>query len=572
MPWGSTSRRERAASWIAEPAPIDLDALIAAGHSPRFAALLARRGAVDPESAERFLAPRLEHLHDPSLLAGMAPAVERLVAAREAKQKIAIVGDYDVDGISATAQLLAVFSSLGLEAQAILPHRMRDGYGFQACHVERAIAAGCRLIVTADCGSSSRAAIEAAGESGVDVVVTDHHIAGETLPDGAIQINPHQPGCTYPFPDLAAAGIAFKLSLALARRIGKPISEEALLRIACLGTIADLVPLRGENRVIAALGLKALEGSRSVGLKALIRQAGMKPPYSASDIGFRIGPRLNAAGRLAEADPALEILLSRDAERAAALAAQLDEWNRDRQSEEAAVVEQALALADQRAEQLGQTPAILVFWSLDWHRGVVGIAAGRLARAWNRPTLLLAVEGESATGSGRSIPGIALHGFLSPWKERLHRFGGHAQALGLSASLESLPILREEWEEAAAAGFSPDLLERRYSYEIEASPSEIDLRFYEKLAALAPFGQGNPEPVIRVGPLTLDRTPRRFGADHLSARARGDDGRGVNLVGWGWQSRAEQLDGRFEVLAILEYDRYLGEPSLRLIDARAVAS
>lgn len=542
--------------------------MIAAGHSPRFAALLARREATDPEAAERFLSPSIDHLHDPRLLSGMAEAVDRLVAAREAKQKIAIVGDYDVDGVTATAQLIAVFSACGMDAQAILPHRMRDGYGFQPCHVERAREAGCGLIVTADCGSSSLPAIEAATQAGLSVIVTDHHLPGGPLPAGTIQINPRQSGCGYPFPDLAAAGIALKLSLALGERLGRALPIDALLRIACLGTIADLVPLRGENRVIAALGLKALETSRSVGLKALIRQAGMKPPYSASDIGFRIGPRLNAAGRLAEADPALEILLSRDEERAAELAVRLDGWNRERQAEEARVVEQAQAQAEERVERLGRPPAIFTLWSPEWHRGVVGIAAGRIARIWNRPTLLLAVEGETATGSGRSVPGIALHGFLSPWKERLIRFGGHAQALGLSAGLDGLPALRDEWEEAADGAFPPELLRQSFRYELEVAPKEVDLGWFRELTRLAPFGQGNPQPVVRVGPLELAAPPRLFGTEHLSARARGADGGHLNLVGWSWQERAAELQGRFEVLGTFDLDRYLGEPVMRLIDAR----
>jgi single-stranded-DNA-specific exonuclease len=502
----------------------------------------------------------------------MAEAVDRLVAAREAKQKVAIVGDYDVDGVTATAQLLAVFSACGIEAQAILPHRLRDGYGFQAAQVERALQAGCGLIVTADCGSSSIPAIEAATAAGLDVLVTDHHLPGGPLPAGTIQVNPRQAGCGYPFPDLAAAGIAFKFSLALGQRLGRALPVEALLRIACLGTIADLVPLRGENRVIAALGLKALESSRSPGLKALIRQAGMKTPYSASDIGFRIGPRLNAAGRLAEADPALEILMSRDEKRAIELAVQLDGWNRERQTEEALVVEQAQAQAQERADRLGRPPAIFILWSPEWHRGVVGIAAGRIARIWNRPTLLLAVEGETATGSGRSVPGIALHGFLAPWKERLLRFGGHAQALGLSADLGCLPALREEWEEAADGAFAPEMLVRSHTYELEAAPGEIDIAFLDRLSHLAPFGQGNPQPVVRVGPLELAAAPRFFGTDHLSARAREPAGGTLNLVGWGWQPRADDLLGRFEALGTLDLDRFLGEPVMRLIDARPEGS
>jgi len=522
---------------------------------------------VDAEAAARFLTPSLDQLHDPFLLAGMAEAVDRLLSARAAGRKIAIVGDYDVDGVSSTALLLAVFGACGLDARAILPNRMRDGYGFQPVHVERARQAGCGLILTADCGSSSVPAIEAAHALGIEVVVTDHHLPGGELPAGAIQINPRQSGCGYPFRDLAAAGIALKVALAFAGLAGRALPLGQLLRIACLGTIADLVPLRGENRVIAALGLKALEGSRSVGLKALIRQAGMKAPYSAADIGYRIGPRLNAAGRLDDPGPALEILLARDEGRAADLAVELDGWNRRRQVEEARVVEEAEAQVRARLDETGELPSILALWSPSWHRGVVGVAAGRLARTWHRPALLLAVEGESATGSGRSLPGIELHGFLSPWRERLLRFGGHAQALGLTARVAELPALRNEWE-ASARGFPAEILARSHRYEIELAPGQVDLALFRNLARLEPFGQGNPQPVLRVGPMRLAAPPRLFGANHLSARAAGSEGSALDLVGWGWQPRAADLDGWFEALGTLDYDDYRGAPVLRLLDAR----
>ncbi len=537
--------------------------LAAAGQPPWLAALLARRGVTDSKDAERFLRPSLDQLHDPFLLAGMEEAVARLLDAKARGERVAIVGDYDVDGVTATAQLLAVFRKCGLEARPVLPHRLREGYGFQTVHVERARELGCGLIVTADCGSSSAAAVEAALAAGIGVIVTDHHLPGCELPAGALHINPRQARCTYPFRDLAAAGLALKLCLALAARCGFQLDPLPLLRIACLGTIADLVPLQGENRVIAALGLAALAAARSQGLKALIKQSGMTPPYTAADIGFRLGPRLNAAGRLSDADRALELLMSRDPGRALELALELDGWNRERQATENRVVEEA------RRGFAGRSPLppILVAWSESWHKGVVGVAAGRIAKEFHRPAVLLSVEGESATGSGRSVPGLELHAFLAAWKDRLRRFGGHAQAVGLTVDRERLEELRGEWEEAGAA-WPAELLAHRIEYELELPPREVTNGLLAQLAALEPFGQGNPRPLVRTGPLRLQGEPRPFGNGHLSARARGEDGAAVDLVGWRWGERAGSLRGPFEVLASVENDTYRGGPVLRLVDSR----
>jgi len=549
--------------WVAAPVPEWAAGLERDGVPSWLAALLARRGVEDSRGAERFLHPSLDQLHDPFLLAGMEEAVARLLAARERKEKVAVVGDYDVDGISATALLLAVFAACGIEAKAVMPHRLREGYGFQPIHVERARELGCGLVVTADCGSSSVEAVEAAMAAGIGVVVTDHHLPGCELPAGTLHINPHQSHCTYPFQDLAAVGLAFKLALALAARCGKTLDPAPLLRVACLGTIADLVPLHGENRVIAALGLKALAEAKSQGLKALILQSGMKPPFTAADVGFRMGPRINAAGRLHDPERALELLLSRDAGRAAALAAELDGWNRERQTTEMRVVEEAMRQFAQRSP----LPPILVAWSESWHKGVVGIAAGRVAKDLHRPVVLLAVEGPTATGSGRSLPGLELHGFLSAWKDRMEKFGGHSQAIGLTVATDRLEELRSEWE-AAGAEWPEEMLVRRVEYELHMAPAEVSPRLLAQLARLEPFGQGNPRPLLRTGPLRIEGEPRNFGNGHLSARARGGDGAAVELVGWRWGERVRDLRGSFEVLACVEDDSYRGGPVLRLVDSR----
>ncbi len=545
------------------PEPPAVAQLIRDGLPARLARLLARRGVSDAAQARAFLSPSLDQLHDPLLLAGLPQAVERLLLACERKEAVAVVGDYDVDGVSATALLLATLRSCGLTAHPVLPHRLREGYGFQPLHAERAAELGCGVIVTVDCGVAALAAVERARALGIDVIITDHHLPGEALPTGVVLVNPRQPECAYPFPDLAGVGLAFKLALALLERAGRPAPFEALLRVACLGTIADVVPLLGENRVIASLGLAALGATRSVGLKALIAVAGVKPPFSASDVGFRLGPRLNAAGRLASPDGALELLLTRDPARAGVLAGELERHNRARQEEEVQVLDEARQIALARTP----LPPILVAWSNTWHRGVLGIAAGRLARELSRPTVLLSAANGSAVGSGRSIAGVDLHAFLSSFQHRCERFGGHSQAIGLSVPVHELEALRRDLEEAAAE-WPATLLAPRLEYELEVAPGEVQEGLLAELARLEPHGQSNPQPLLRVGPLCLTAEPRLFGRGHLSASAAGEDGARIGLLGWRWQERQEALAGRFEVLAHLERDDYTQRPVLRLIDAR----
>ncbi len=551
--------------WSAAPRHDNTDKLEAGGLPAWLAALLARRGVKTPAEAQAFLEPELSHLIDPRRLDGMEAATERLLAARQRDERVAIVGDYDVDGVSATALLAAVFKACRLEVVTILPHRLREGYGFQPTHVEAAALQGCRVIVTADCGSSSYDAADEALKRGIDLIVSDHHLTGRRLPARVIEINPKREGSSYPFPDLSGAGLAFKLATSLAERAERQIETAALLRIACLGTICDLVPLVGENRVIAALGLAALPETRSPGLRALIRRTGLRPPFDASDVGFRLGPRLNAAGRVSEPQQALDLLMTRDAEEARRLAETLEACNRERQAAEALVVDEAR----ERLSQLDPLPRLLVEWDERWHQGVVGIAASRIAREFHRPAILLSVDGVSATGSGRSIRGIDLHRFLAQWSEELSRFGGHARAVGLSVATDQLEHLRQAWCEAAAE-WDDELLRRRLEYELAPRPEEVNAELLADLQRLAPFGPGNQQPLLRVGRLRLAGKPRRFGRldTHAAASSRSSDGHQVELLGWGWGERLGQLTDWFEVLGHLELDRYRNAPVLRLVDAR----
>ncbi len=557
-------RLANAPEWNPAPVPEAAEVLAEAGYG-RLAPLLARRGVATPAEAERFLSPDPRALHDPFGLHGMEEAVKRLLEAAREEGTVAVVGDYDVDGVSACALVTAVLQSLGARVLPLIPNRFTDGYGFQETQVERARSEGAEVILTVDCGTSSTPAIESAVASGMDVIVTDHHLPGDDFPDSAIQINPHQDGCSYEFGGLSGAGLALKLAQGLYRRSGRSEPLEALLRVACLGTIADVVPLVGENRVIAALGLRALQDARSHGLKALMKVAAVRGALTSEAVGFRIGPRINAAGRLKDASLALDLLLCRDADQAKKLAEELDELNRKRQSEERRVVDAARASFAER----DPLPGILVAWDETWSRGVVGIAAGRLAREFHRPVILLGLDGESATGSGRSIPDVNLHEFVSGFADRLARFGGHRQAIGLTVEATGLEDLRTSLEEAAR--WPAEALIRRYSHELELAADDVDTNLYRELARLEPHGEANRKPLIRIGPLKRAGTPRHFGSDHVSLPARDPertDGRPVRLLGWRWKKRLDELGGRFEVLGRLAWDGYLGQPVLELEDAR----
>ncbi len=562
--------RETAAEWVERATPEAAESLAAAGYG-LLAPLLARRGVTTPAAADAFLAPHRRGLHDPFLLLGMTAAVERLLAACAGRSTVAIVGDYDVDGVTACALLTVVLRSLGANVVPILPNRLTEGYGFQPLQVEKAELAGAAAIVTVDCGTTSREAILAAIERGMDVIVTDHHLVGGDFPPQAIQINPLQEDCSYPCRDLCGAGLAFKLAQAVLRRSGRREPLAALLRMTCLGTIADMVPLLGENRVIAALGLQALSQARSPGLRALKLVARTTGSVSAADVAYRLAPRMNAAGRMDDPELALRLLLTRDPEEATDLAGKLNALNEKRRDEERRVADQAR----ERFAVCDPLPGVLMEWDPDWHRGVVGIVAGRLARELHRPVILLGVDGDTGTGSGRSIPNLDLHAFVAGFRDRMIRSGGHPQAVGLSVAHAELPDLREAMEQAA--DWPPELLIRRREYELDLSPEQIDRALCAELARLEPHGRGNRQPLIRLGPIERAGKLRELSADgvRLRVRAAGGNGtqggRSVELLGWGWKRRLARFDGEFEVLGTVETDSWAGGPPVvKIEDARSV--
>jgi len=479
-----------------------------AGIPPVIAGLLLARGVATAGEAHRFFHPDGSQIHDPFLLSGMDEAVCVLLSAARAGRRIVVFGDYDVDGVTAVAQLKAALSRVGAPAIAFIPHRVKDGYGLRPDTVRRVLTElAPSVIVTVDCGITAVEGVACAREAGVEVVVTDHHLVPEKLPEGAVVVNPRQPGCTYPYKELAGSGLAFKLAEAIARQAGVGLSRDSLLRAACLGTIADIVPLTGENRAIAALGLAALARPRAPGLAALLQACGIEPGQAptSEEVAFRIAPRLNAAGRLDTALLALTLFEERDPARAGEIARRLCVENALRQAIERRVFGEARERIAKYFDP--DRDALLVEADPSWHRGVLGIAASRLAREYNRPVLLFALEGERAHGSGRSIPGVSLHATLKDLRHRFLDFGGHDQAVGGTLASDGFAAFREEARRLFAERVPRERLVARERAEAELPLEEISDEILGHLQRFEPHGAGNPRPVFACRDA---RAPERF--------------------------------------------------------------
>src|SRR5882724_8633575 len=460
------------------------------------------RGYREPSQAERFLEPRFEHLPNPFELKGIEVAVSRLQSALAQGEHVCVYGDYDVDGVTSTALLVSVLRKLGGNVEFYVPHRLVEGYGLNVRALEKLAARGTRLVVSADCGVTAVAEIDAAAKLGLDVVVIDHHTASQDLPRALAILNPHQPGCTFPGRELAAVGVAFHLLLALRKRLREagwfasrpePNLREVLDLVA-LGTIADVVPLTGPNRVLVHFGLKELARGARVGVLALKSVAQLAGEVTAGDVGFKLGPRINAAGRLDDASVGVRLLLSEDLREARALAEQLDRANAERQDLQVRIASEAIA----HAEKLGPPEArrTLVVSSSGWHVGVVGIVAARLVERFHRPALVIAEEGGVAKGSGRSVEGFHLYDALARCAHHLTKFGGHKHAAGVTLDTGRISDFAEALEAEGREALDPAQLSARLRIDAELHPSEVRMELASQLRRLAPFGAGNPEPVF----------------------------------------------------------------------------
>ncbi len=458
--------------------------------------LLVARGHAEPESARAFLRPSLDALHDPTTLTDLPVALDRLRSAIDRGETILVHGDYDVDGMCAAALYTGVLRLLGARVVPFVPHRTRDGYDLGPAGIRRAAEADARVILTADCGTVAHDAVEAAGRAGMDVVVTDHHTPAATLPAARAVVNPRREDCHYPNPHLSGTGVAFKVSLALARSYGVAEREiHYFLDLVALATVADVMPLTGENRVMTHFGLRVLRATRNPGLRALVEVAGLGDrALTAGHLSHGLGPRLNAIGRLDDAGTGLALLLS-DGSGAGALAAALESANARRQSMDRDMVARAQALLERR-DRAGRDRAI-VLAEEGWHAGVIGIVASRLVELYHRPTVLIAIPGDGglARGSARSIPGFDLLDAVRACGEHLERFGGHAAAAGFDIRPDHVEAFRAAFEEESRRRL-PDPPVPELRVDLELTLGEVTPELVRYLAHAGPFGAGNPTPVF----------------------------------------------------------------------------
>ncbi|MFP6766839.1 MAG: single-stranded-DNA-specific exonuclease RecJ [Planctomycetaceae bacterium] len=545
------------------------------------AQVLLARGVTDIEAAREFLQSRLMDMHDPALIPGIDDAADRIVAAIADGRRITIYGDYDVDGVTGTSLLWHCLNLAGGTVDYRIPDRINDGYGLNPRAVRQlAEEDASRLLITVDCGIASVAEATLARELGMELVITDHHNIGETLPAAAVLVHPRLPGSEYPFGDLCGAAVAFKLAWAVCQRLGdgrraSPQMREFLLSaigLAAIGTISDVMPLLGENRVLVSYGLQGLHERASVGLKALLEVSGSEGPLQAEDIAFGVGPRINAAGRLQQARLAVELLTTSDPQKARQLATHLDKLNKDRRSLETQIFKQAKKQVAEHSEW--QDAAALVLASKDWHPGVIGIVANRVVEEFGKPVILLALSVMEGTGkgSGRSFAGFDLYSGVAACAEHLEGFGGHHAAAGLTIKSENVGAFREAFAGYVAENHVVTEEDRELKIDAEVRLADVTHKAVTALDALGPFGQANPRPRFAASDVELAGDPRTMGEGdrHLSLALK-TNGRPLRAVAFGRGEWAEPLRTTTEPLAICfepMINRWKGRESveLKLID------
>jgi single-stranded-DNA-specific exonuclease len=539
------------------------------GVSAVTARLLCIRGLDSLDEARRFLSPRLEDLHDPFRLADMPAAVDRILAAIAAKDRIAIHGDYDVDGVTSTVILRRALELLGADVVHFIPERFRDGYGLQPATIDRLHHDGARLVISVDCGIRAADAAARARELGMDLIITDHHEPDTELPHALAVINPKRHDCSYPDKNLAGVGVALKLVQALCGRSGRSNWMPAFVKVAAIGTLADVVPLTGENRVIAKLGLGMLsKGPHKVGLRALLDACGLSGrEIDSYHIGFVVAPRVNAAGRMSTPDIAARLLLASDeamGEEARALAEQLNAENLRRQQEEADIVAQARKVVETDLDVGSRT--VLVVAGDGWHRGVIGIVASKLVDTFHRPAIVISIDGDMAHGSCRSIPSFNMLAALESCGEVMSKFGGHKQAAGLTIETARIRELRARVNDFADGCLGPDDLRPRLWIDGALTFRSIDEQVVSELAALAPFGAGNPCPIFRTSRVEIVDGPRRLKERHLKMAFR-QEGRVFRGIAWRASERESfvaEHRAAIDLAFSLENDTYNGERYLQL--------
>lgn len=544
--------------------------------SPLLAQCLLNRGHSHLERISDFLEPRLKSLNDPFLLPNMATAVERLFQARERKEPVVIFGDYDVDGVTSTALLLEAFGRLGWQAHFYLPHRMDEGYGLSRDGVENCLKKHpTTLLLAVDCGSTAVESIAWLREKGVDVIVLDHHQVSSPAPSATALVNPQveaessSKDGTPDFRELCSVGLAFKLAHALVKRgretglVGaNEFDLRPLLDLVALGTIADLVPLTGENRILVSAGLERLNSTKRPGLVALKKVAQATETVGTYEVGFQLAPRLNAAGRLETANESLDLLLARDEAEAMPIAQALDSRNRERQKIERSIVDEVIGAV--RAKFNPETDYVIVEGQLLWHIGVVGIVASRVLQEFYRPTIIMGGEGEEWRGSGRSIAGFDLAGALCECTDLLLRHGGHAMAAGLSIAATNLEAFRQRLNEHARRTLKPEDLQAPLQLDAEVGLDEINLVRLTEFDRLRPTGQGNPAVQFCARKVSHQRPLQRIGADKQHVKMWVTDGSGTHEAVWWGAGNGNLPVGTFDLAFAPQVNQYNGQRTIQL--------
>jgi single-stranded-DNA-specific exonuclease len=542
---------------------------------PLLADILAARGIESAADIQSFLSPSLSEMIDPNLMQGMSAAVERLLKARINKETVCVYGDYDVDGISGTALLVSFLRITGFTCNYFIPNRFDDGYGLNIESIERIIALGATLIVSVDCGITAVDEAIQCRTRGADLIIVDHHTPKDQIPDACAVINPLQSGCLYPFKFLAGVGVAFNLLVALraALREAGAFTDNVLpdlrewLDLVALGTIADVVPLIGQNRMYAYHGLKQLTCSVKPGIVALKRVAGIQDAVSCGQVGFRLAPRLNAAGRMESAVPGVDLLLSKDPEESSQIAADLDAANAERQAIERRIFDEADAMIHSANKVAGHHSIVLA--STEWHQGVVGIVASRLVERYHRPVILIALSEDGiGKGSGRSIPGFHLLDALTSCSQYLDRFGGHRYAAGVGLRAENVLAFAESFEVEAARMLTECDLIPILDIDAEVQPADITPELAADLKRLEPFGAGNPEPVLMMREMTVVER-RVVGEGHVRLRLTRDK-RTFTAIAFRMAER--EIAGKIDIAFFPEINEWKGSSTvqLRIKDLRTV--
>jgi len=537
--------------------------------SPLIAALLISRGFETEESARKFLNPSYQDLHEPFLLKDMQKAVVRILKAIENKEKILIWGDYDVDGTTGTVVLRKALEILGAETGFHVPNRFTEGYGLNIPALEKAKERNYSLVITVDCGSTAFEPIEWAQNNGMDVIVTDHHLTkDEGLPNAFAVVNPNQPECEYPDKNLAGVGVAFKLAHALLREKGKENIIKGFLKVVAIGTIADIMKLTGENRAIVKIGLQDLPKAHNYGLKALMEVAECRSEMTSYHIGFRIAPRINAAGRMDVARTVVELFEAETFEKARELANVLNSRNLERQKIQREITELAMLEYIENGGSTNQSHVAVVAGE-GWHRGVIGLAASKITEKLHRPSIVISIEDGIGHGSARSIANYHILQGLDSCADLMEQFGGHSAAAGMKISAENINDLREKLNAHAAENLTEEDLISEIRIDAEVSSKTMDLSIIEELKMLEPFGAGNPKPVFLTKDLFLTQEPFVMKEKHLKLNLADRNGKRFEAVWWDGVEKSKQQTlapkTRIELAYTPEANTWQGNTRLQLV-------